>query len=276
MTAAGRQSALMAQYARIKAEHRDAILLFRLGDFYEMFFDDAHTAARVLDLALTARNRGDPDEVPLCGFPAHAAQPYIARLLAAGHTVAVCEQAEARGRGLLPREVVRVITPGTILEEERLAPRELLLDADLPPEVTSACRAGRPWATAPLPAPVALAEALPPAAARAAGGALAYVEATYRSRPAHLRPVEAYELAGVLRLDAATRRNLELFETLGGERRGSLLGVLDETTTPMGARRLREWLLYPLLDPAAIGARLDAVEELVDAVERQRALAAAL
>src|SRR5579883_1069318 len=324
MTAAGRQSALMAQYARIKAEHRDAILLFRLGDFYEMFFDDAHTAARVLDLALTARNRGDPDEVPLCGFPAHAAQPYIARLLAAGHTVAVCEQAEARGRGLLPREVVRVITPGTILEEEslepgapsllaalarvgeqfglatidfatgtvratavegwpaareeleRLAPRELLLDADLPAEVTSACRTGRPWATAPLPAPVAVAEALPPAAARAAGGALAYVEATYRSRPAHLRPVEAYELAGVLRLDAATRRNLELFETLGGERRGSLLGVLDETTTPMGARRLREWLLYPLLDPAAIGARLDAVEELVDAVERQRALAAAL
>src|SRR5579883_1448675 len=315
MTAAGRQSALMAQYARIKAEHRDAILLFRLGDFYEMFFDDAHTAARVLDLALTARNRGDPDEVPLCGFPAHAAQPYIARLLAAGHTVAVCEQAEARGRGLLPREVVRVITPGTILEEESLepgapsllaalarvgeqfglatidfatgtvratavegwpAPRELLLDADLPAEVTSACRTGRPWATAPLPAPVAVAEALPPAAARAAGGALAYVEATYRSRPAHLRPVEAYELAGVLRLDAATRRNLELFETLGGERRGSLLGVLDETTTPMGARRLREWLLYPLLDPAAIGARLDAVEELVDAVERQRALAAAL
>jgi DNA mismatch repair protein MutS len=324
MTAGGRQSALMAQYARIKAQHRDAILLFRLGDFYEMFFDDAHTAARVLDLALTARNRGDPDEVPLCGFPAHAAQPYIARLLAAGHTVAVCEQAEARGRGLLPREVVRVITPGTILEEEslepgapsllaalacageqfglatidfatgtvratavegwaaareeleRLVPRELLLDADLPPEVTSACRAGRPWATAPLPAPVALVEALPPAAARAAGGALAYVEATYRSRPAHLRPVEAYELAGVLRLDAATRRNLELFETLGGQRQGSLLGVLDETTTPMGARRLREWLLYPLLDTATIGARLDAVEELVDAVERRSALAAAL
>src|SRR5690349_9967636 len=183
----GRQGALLAQYLRIKAQHRDAILLFRLGDFYEMFFADAETASRDLDLTLTARNRGDPDEVPLCGFPAHAAQPYIARLLAKGHTVAVCEQAPARGRGLMEREVVRVITPGTIIEEEslepgapsllvalaaegerfgiasidfatgafrvaevegwtaareeieRLAPRELLLPAGLPPAVDAAC-----------------------------------------------------------------------------------------------------------------------------------------
>src|SRR5216117_4431606 len=118
----GRQGALLAQYLRIKAQHRRAILLFRLGDFYEMFFEDAATAARDLDLTLTARNRGDPDEVPLCGFPAHAAQPYVTRLLAKGHTVAVCEQAPARGRGLMEREVVRVITPGTILEEESLDP----------------------------------------------------------------------------------------------------------------------------------------------------------
>src|SRR6266446_6759447 len=114
--AGGRQSALLTQYARIKAQHQRSILLFRLGDFYEMFFDDAEVAARTLDLTLTARNRGDPDEVPLCGFPVHAAQPYVARLLAAGHTVAICEQSEPRGRGLLEREVVRVVTPGTILE----------------------------------------------------------------------------------------------------------------------------------------------------------------
>src|SRR5438309_4988468 len=120
--AGGRQSALLTQYARIKAQHQRSILLFRLGDFYEMFFDDAEVAARTLDLTLTARNRGDPDEVPLCGFPVHAAQPYVARLLAAGHTVAICEQAEARGGGLLEREVVRVVTPGTILEEESLDP----------------------------------------------------------------------------------------------------------------------------------------------------------
>src|SRR6266702_4891614 len=280
----GRQGALLAQYLRIKAEHRRAILLFRLGDFYEMFFEDAETASRDLDLTLTARNRGDPDEVPLCGFPAHAAQPYITRLLARGHTVAVCEQAPARGRGLMEREVVRVITPGTILEEEslepgapsllaalaaegdrfgiaaidfatgvfraaevrgwelardeleRLAPRELLLAPALPPPVDAACREGRPWAAAVLPEPVALEGDLPPLAARAAGGALAYVDAAYRRRPAHLRPPEAYAPAGFLQLDAATRRNLELLQTLGGERRGSLLWVLDQTATPMGAR----------------------------------------
>ncbi|TMA99186.1 MAG: DNA mismatch repair protein MutS, partial [Deltaproteobacteria bacterium] len=320
----GRPSALIAQYLRIKGQHREAILLFRLGDFYEMFFEDAETAARVLDLTLTARNRGDPDEVPLCGFPAHAAQPYVARLLAAGHPVAICEQSEARGRGLLEREVVRVVTPGTILEEEsldpaapsllaalaadgdryglaaidfatgafratevagwaaareeleRLGPRELLLAPGLPEDITAACRTGRPWATALLPEPAALAEALPPLAQRAAGGALAYVDAVYRRRPAHLRPPEPYALAGFLRLDGATRRNLELLETLAGERRGGLLWVLDQTGTPMGARRLREWLLYPLVEPAAIGRRLDAVEELVDAVELRAALGAGL
>src|SRR5438876_1169221 len=320
----GRQGALLAQYLRIKAQNRRAILLFRLGDFYEMFFEDAATAARDLDLTLTARNRGDPDEVPLCGFPAHAAQPYITRLLGKGHTVAVCEQAPARGRGLMEREVVRVITPGTVLGEEslepgapsllaalaaegdrfgiaaidfatgafratevrgwelardeleRLAPRELLLAPDLPPPVDAACREGRPWAAAVLPEPVPLAGDLPRLAARAAGGALAYVDAAYRRRPAHLRPPEAYAPAGFLQLDAATRRNLELLQTLGGERRGSLLWVLDQTATPMGARRLREWLLYPLLGPRAIGRRLDAVEALAERVELREALRGAL
>ena len=319
-----RPSALIAQYLRIKAQHQAAILLFRLGDFYEMFFEDAETAAPVLDLTLTARNRGDPDEVPLCGFPAHAAQPYVARLLAAGHPVAICEQTEARGGGLLEREVVRVVTPGTILEEEsldpaapsllaalatdgaryglaaidfatgafrateveswdaareeleRLTPRELLLAGDLPDEVGAACRADRPWATAALPEPAALDGVLPPLAARAAGGALAYVDAVYRRRPAHLRAPESYAPAGFLQLDGATRRNLELLETLGGDRRGSLLWVLDQTASPMGARRLRDWLLYPLLDAAAIGRRLDAVEELVDAVELRASVRAGL
>jgi DNA mismatch repair protein MutS len=117
------RGALLAQYLRIKAQHPDAVLLFRLGDFYEMFFDDAREASRALDLTLTARNRGEPDEVPLCGFPAHAAQPYVTRLLAAGRAVAICEQGEPeRGKKLLERAVVRVITPGTILEEESLDP----------------------------------------------------------------------------------------------------------------------------------------------------------
>jgi DNA mismatch repair protein MutS len=298
------KGALLAQYLRVKAEHKDAILLFRLGDFYEMFFDDAVAASRVCDLTLTARNRGEPDEVPLCGFPAHASQPYVARLLAAGHAVAICEQGEQpRGRGLMEREVIRVITPGTILEEEsldphapswlaalgtdgtrfaiaaidfatgafratevedagaaleelaRIAPRELLLSPALPAEIAEACKTGRPWATAVLLDGEAVGD-LAPLAARTAGGALAYVDAVYRRRPRHLRTPQAYSLAGHLGLDAATRRNLELLETMRGERRGSLLWTLDRTATPMGARRLREWILYPLVDPAAIGRRL--------------------
>jgi DNA mismatch repair protein MutS len=320
----GRQSGLLQQYLRIKAGHQKAILLFRLGDFYEMFFGDAEAASKILDLTLTARNRGEPDEVPLCGFPAHAAQPYITRLLAAGQTVAVCEQRAAKGRGMMEREVVRVITPGTILEEEsldpaapsllaalavdgeryglavvdfasgafrateadgwdaareeleRIAPRELLLDPALPPAVHDACRGERPWATALLPDPARLDAPLAPLAARAAGGALAYVDEVYRRLPAHLRPPEAYALAGYLGLDVATRRNLELLETLRGERRGSLLWVLDSTVTPMGGRRLRDWILYPLLEPAAIGRRLDAVEALVEGLEAREGLRAAL
>src|SRR5262245_8787627 len=322
--AGGRQANLLAQYLRLKAQHESAILLFRLGDFYEMFFDDARIASRDLDLTLTARNRGDPDEVPLCGFPAHAAQPYVTRPLAKGHTVAVCEQSPGRGRGLMERDVVRVSTPGTILEEEslepgapslpaavaadgdrfalaaidfatgsfrvtevegldaareeleRLAPRELLLAGDLPEAVVAVCRDGRPWATAPLPEPVDPGADLGPLTTRAAGGALAYIETVYRRRPAHLRPPESYTTAAFLHLDAPTRRNLELLQTLAGERRGSLLWVLDETATPMGARRLREWLLYPLLDPVAIGRRLDAVEELVEDVDRRGAVRTAL
>ncbi|HEV7733605.1 MAG TPA: DNA mismatch repair protein MutS [Candidatus Binatia bacterium] len=314
------RGALLQQYLRLKAQHPQGILLFRLGDFYEMFFDDARVASSLLDLTLTARNRGEPDETPLCGFPAHASQPYVARLLAGGHAVAICEQVETRGKGIMAREVVRVVTPGTILEEEsldpgapsllvaltggdderfglasidfatgvfraaetlgwaatreeleRLAPRELLLAPGLPEMIVTACGPPRPWARAAMPEPVTLDVALPPLAAQAAGGALAYIDAVYRRRPAHLRAPEGYALAGFLGLDASTRRNLELLQTLGGERRGSLLWVLDETSTPMGARRLREWILYPLLDAARIGARLDAVEMLVEHVEvRQR------
>jgi DNA mismatch repair protein MutS len=304
---------LLNQYLRVKAQHRDAILLFRLGDFYEMFFDDARDASGVLDLTLTARNRGEPDEVPLCGFPAHAAQPYVARLLAAGRTVAVCEQAPARGRGLMEREVVRVITPGTIIEEEnldpgapsllaavvggpgglgiaaldfatgafrvtetdewrsareeveRLMPREVLLGTALEPAWREELTRGRPWAVG--TAPDTGADGAADRGAAASAAVLAYVDATFRRRPAHLQAAERYRLAGHLTLDTATRRNLELLETLGGERRGSLLGVLDRTRTPMGARRLREWLLYPLLDPGEVGTRLDAVEALHDAVD---------
>ncbi len=114
---------LIAQYLAVKQKVPDAILFFRLGDFYEMFFEDAEIGARVLDIQLTSRSK---DGVPLCGVPYHAAEPYVARLLKAGHKVAICEQAAGDGnhRGLMPRRIVRVITPGTVAEETVLAPVE--------------------------------------------------------------------------------------------------------------------------------------------------------
>ena len=121
-----RLTPMMHQYLEIKDRHRDAILFFRLGDFYEMFFEDAEKAAKVLDIALTSRNRSDGAPVPLCGVPHHAATPYIGKLLSAGFKVAVCEQTEdpKLAKGVVRREVIKVISPGTLTEGEGL-------DADL-------------------------------------------------------------------------------------------------------------------------------------------------
>jgi len=116
---------MMQQYLQIKERYRDAILFFRLGDFYEMFFEDAHTASKILDIALTSRSKSEDGSVPLCGVPYHSAEPYIQKLLDAGHKVAVCEQVEdpATAKGVVKREVVRVITPGTVTAAEALDAR---------------------------------------------------------------------------------------------------------------------------------------------------------
>jgi len=116
---------MMQQYLQIKERYQDAILFFRLGDFYEMFFEDAHTASKILDIALTSRNKSDDASVPLCGVPYHSVEPYIQKLLDAGHKVAVCEQVEdpALAKGVVKREVVRVITPGTVTAVEALDAR---------------------------------------------------------------------------------------------------------------------------------------------------------
>jgi DNA mismatch repair protein MutS len=116
---------MMQQYLQIKERYQDAILFFRLGDFYEMFFEDAHTASKILDIALTSRNKSDDGSVPLCGVPYHSVEPYIQKLLDAGHKVAVCEQVEdpALAKGVVKREVVRVITPGTVTAVDALDAR---------------------------------------------------------------------------------------------------------------------------------------------------------
>jgi DNA mismatch repair protein MutS len=340
---------MLAQYLRLKERHRDAILMFRLGDFYEMLFEDAERAAAILDIALTARNKHDPNPIPLCGVPFHAVAPYVQKLLAAGLKVAICEQVEdpRSAKGLVDREVVRVITPGTVLEEESLDPRapsflavlaeaagtygiavadvstgELrVAELGTPPGATGErsalerddaldavaeelARLGvRELVVSPAhqPAVERLVARVPgvfrslipeawydpaeaaswlatvaaegekpvlgPAALAALGGLRAYLRETYRGRLDHLRVPEVHHPRDTLVIDQTTRANLSLLQGANGEPRGSLLGVLDRTRTPMGSRALRRWCLAPLTSCAAIGRRLDAVETLVEGPE---------
>lgn len=315
---------MMQQYLQIKERHRDAILFFRLGDFYEMFFEDAQTASKILDIALTARNKSDDGGVPLCGVPYHSAEPYIQKLLDAGHKVAVCEQVEdpALAKGVVKREVVRVITPGTVTAVEaldargnnflcavtkveqhfglalsdittgefrctevsdwellctelsRIAPSELLLAES---ERALLERLRREFPAVHLTPVVSetfseaarerlkgLEEEAQQAGINAASAILAYLDRNAGESVKLLRELETYAVANNLILDESTRVNLELIASYGGDRKGSLLAVIDRTRTPMGARRLRQWLLYPLLEERAIAARHEAVQELLD------------
>jgi DNA mismatch repair protein MutS len=318
---------MLEQYLRAKSQHPDSLLLFRLGDFYELFFEDAETAAGVLDITLTTRSKKDEVPIPMCGVPHHSVQAYVAKLLGAGFKVALCDQVEepTAGKKLVAREIVRVMTPGTVTEEEyldpkqpnyllalrrddsggcavvwtdlstgdlryaatadtaatrdllqRLAPREVVLAAD-GEDLRDLVAAAIPGA---MISPVAAARFDAGAGARwaqrAEGGAdwgesvlqalgcvVWYLEQTHRASLDHLRSPSALDTDRALMVDEATRRNLELLTTTRGERRGSLLSVIDRTATPMGGRLLREWLLAPLTDIAAIGRRLDAVEALL-------------
>jgi DNA mismatch repair protein MutS len=328
---------LMQQYREIKARHPDAILFFRMGDFYEMFEDDAQLAARELGLTLTSRNNGGAAEVPLAGVPVKAATDYLRRLIAQGHRVAICEQVEdpKLAKGLVRREVVETVTPGTVLADDWLERRrnnfllavdpraapvglaaldlttgELLLETtateDLPavlaryeaPEVVlpagsvlvvaGAARTEREaWEFDPDLAREDLTRAFrvasldglgveteDRAALGAAGALLRYARELKPGGLPHVAHPRIVRRGDLLPLDEMTRRNLELVEPLRVEpgRKGTtLLDVLDRTMTPMGARLLRRWLLAPLVEPATINARLDAVEVLAgDARGRDR------
>src|SRR5437870_1729299 len=322
----------MQQYRELKARHPDAILFFRMGDFYEMFEDDAQLAARELGLTLTSRNNGGAAEVPLAGVPVKAAADYLRRLIAQGHRVAICEQVEdpKLAKGLVRREVVETVTPGSVLADDWLERRRnnFLLAVD--PRGAPAGLAALDLTTGELLLETAAAEELPAVLARyeapevvlPAGTLLAVAGAARTEREAwefdpelaredltrafrvasldglgveaedraalgaagalglrpggrpHVPPPRTGRRGDLLPLDDRTRRNLELVEPLRVEpgRKGTtLLDVLDRTMTPMGARLLRRWLLAPLIDPAMINARLDAVEVLVgDARGRER------
>jgi DNA mismatch repair protein MutS len=339
----GRHTPVMQQFFRAKEQYPDALLFFRMGDFYEFFYDDAVEAARLLDLTLTSRSKSAEDEpIPMAGVPHHAATGYIARLLELGKKVAICEQLAdpSTVRGIVPRGVVRVVTPGLVLDPEvldarahnylasiaraggklglvtlelstaelrgclmddgpaalsellRLDPRELLIGEDA--ELRAALSRLLPRCVLTPPPPAAdevdavLARVLAPeglARARAAceppvlaaaAQALLYAERSQPGAPLALTSLDPYNPSDQLTLDDAAVRNLELLRTLGGERKGSLLWLLDETCTPMGARALRRRLVAPLTEVAAIRRRHDVVEALVTDAALRDALRAAL
>jgi DNA mismatch repair protein MutS len=324
------------QYLRIKKRFPQAIVFFRLGDFYETFDDDAKLVARVCDIVLTSRPVGKNQRVPLAGVPYHSVEGYIAKLIQAGHKVAIVEQVgDVPAKGLVDREVVRVVTPGTVVEPSLLDERRnnylvalvveghraglayadittgefaatQLVDEDVarlvveelvrlrpaevvtgdPALVESQQQLGSPlvgltvteherWPFELETARQALLDHLEvgsldgfglaglPLAVRAAGGLLHYLAQTQRARLGQLSSLHTYSTDQFMTLDGATRRNLELTETLRrGGVEGSLLGVLDVTVTSMGGRLLRRWLDQPLLDLERLVERLDTVEAL--------------
>jgi DNA mismatch repair protein MutS len=327
---------LRRQYLEIKRRYPHAILFFRMGDFYETFDADAELVARELEITLTSRPVSKGERVPLAGIPHHALDSYLAKLIAKGYKVAVCEQTEVPGKGkqIVDRAVVRVVTPGTLVEDnllspsannylaalvadgelaglawadvstgefaclqagrdavaaeiERLRPAELLLapGASPPPGVLATLtrlEAGRAGAGRAIDAllrhyGVADVTALDLGgqrlAAVAAGLVIGYLAENQKAALGHIGRVEVAGAGAYLLLDANARRNLELFEPLRAEtaerRSPTLIGVLDETRTPMGARLLRRWLGQPLLDPAAIAARQDGVQLFYDSAVRR-------
>ncbi|MBN2802287.1 MAG: DNA mismatch repair protein MutS [Deltaproteobacteria bacterium] len=331
---------MMRQYLSIKDQYPDAILMYRMGDFYEMFYEDSIIASKALDLTLTSRNKNSPDPVPMCGIPHHAAIGYISRLIEQGFKVAVCEQMEdpSKVKGLVKREVVRVITPGVIINEEnldakannflvavvpldenkdskkvsvadvygiavmdastgefkgtrvtgdaslagelfRLEPKELIIDEKLGDSIDSiaailpTCYVSRvdskifedESVKRVIAGSIGLEDGAElysrdPLLFKAAGAVLNYLLET---RPKDTLPpvrFSIYDIADFMIIDEATKTHLELVKTADGNKKGSLLWLLDKTETSMGGRMLRFWINYPLCDPAAVKKRLSKVE----------------
>ena len=330
-------SPMMKQYFAVKAQHPDQILFYRLGDFYEMFFDDAQLASKELELTLTGRECGLPERAPMCGVPHHACETYISRLIKKGYKVAICEQLEdpATAKGMVRRGVIRVVTPGTLIESSmldegsnnyiccicrsgagfgiafadistgvikltglaagddagvinelgRFCPSEIIFNSGfLDQKKIAKFIKDRLACTADLAEDAdfepARAEQLCLEHFKAAsleqiglqdrrelactlGGLLGYLKQTQQVGLERLMTLDLYAEDQFMNLGMIARQNLEITQTIrGGERRGSLLWVLDETRTAMGKRLLKSWVEQPLKNPAGISRRLSAVEEL--------------
>ncbi|MBR4359525.1 MAG: DNA mismatch repair protein MutS [Clostridia bacterium] len=324
-------SPMMQQYMQLKAQNPDTLLFFRVGDFYEMFFDDALTASRELELTLTGKECGLAERAPMCGVPYHAVDTYVSRLVEKGYRVAIGEQMEdpALAKGLVSRDIIRIVTAGTLTDsavigekrnnflcsvcingkrcgvaacdvstgeffvqqmENKPAALKSALDAIAPGEIiTNAADAVQPCSALPCRGYTAAAyqsqnaretllnhfrvsslialglDQSMAAAAQAAGALMRYLNETQKNSLRHIARIRVQEKGDVMPLDAATRRNLELTETIRGRTaKGSLLSVLDETVTAMGGRLLRSWVEKPLLSREKIEARLAAVAALYD------------
>jgi DNA mismatch repair protein MutS len=316
---------MMQQYLRIKAEHPDILVFYRMGDFYELFYDDAEKGARLLDLTLTARGASAGAPVKMAGVPVHSVEQYLAKLVKLGEPVAICEQIgdPATSKGPVERKVTRIVTPGTLTDSEllddkadnivlslhrdkttvglawlslasgalrvaevapqalenelrRIAPAEVLVSEDVQLNGYFATRlpgwhfdveSGRKKLLQQLGAATLAGYGCEDMtlAIGACGALLDYAAKTQGQALAHVTAVSAERAGEYLRLDAATRRNLELTETLRGEPAPTLFSLLDECATGMGSRLLRHWLHHPLRDQQAVAKRHDAVEALKDA-----------
>ena len=328
---------MMKQYMQTKEEYKDCILFYRLGDFYEMFFDDALTASKELEITLTGKNCGLEERAPMCGIPYHAVDSYLNRLVSKGYKVAICEQVEdpKTAKGIVKREVIRVVTPGTNLDTQGLdetknnyimcivymadryglsvadvttgeylvteldsqtklmdelykfMPSEIVCNEafymsgldldDLKNRLHMAIYSLEAWYYDDALCRETLQEHFKVASLEgiglsdcecgmiASGALLKYLEETQKNSLSHMSRLTRYATGNYMVLDSATRRNLELVETLREkQKRGSLLWVLDKTKTAMGARTLRKYVEQPLIDKESIVKRLDAVAELKD------------
>jgi len=316
---------MMQQYLRIKAEHPDLLLFYRMGDFYELFHGDAERAAKLLDITLTQRGASNGQPIKMAGVPYHAVEQYLARLVKMGESVAICEQIgdPAVSKGPVERKVVRIVTPGTVtdsalLEEkrdnlllalhprgnevglawlnlasgqltlaevaakqlpaelERLQPSEILFaESTSAPQFKNAANKSLPdWHFERDTAHRALCQQFGTrdlagfgcdeftVGLEAAGALLGYAKLTQGQSIAHIRSAQVYHADEYVRMDAATRRNLEITQTLRGEPAPTLLSLLDTCATNMGSRLLAHWLHHPLRDRLVLRARLDAVAQL--------------
>ena len=313
---------MMQQYLSIKSEYEDAFLFYRLGDFYEMFFDDAVRASQILEITLTGRDAGTKERIPMCGVPFHSAKGYIETLVSKGHKVAVCEQTESpkEAKGVVRREVVQLITPGTIMEGKTIDGKTnhfiacaedlggnrfalAYLDVSTGEANTAIVEGGTKALLQQLLAfsirelvvteqlQLLLAEAasnlgivlsleqeempeeksvkyiakLPNELKGVAGCLLQYIERTQMRSLSHIQEFTYTETKQLLRIDTNSKRNLELLESIrGGDQKGTLLWLLDETVTAMGGRKLKQWLHQPLATRSAIENRLAIVTDLLD------------